>query len=1052
MKRILFLTMAVWLLCSGAAWAQEKMAVQVSVTDVNGDPLPGATVLEAGTRNSATADFDGKCSIDVATNATLEVSFMGYATQQVTATRAIIEVQLEEDGITLDEVVMVGYGAQKKVNLTGAVAAISGEQIASKPSTDVLSAMQGQLPGVEVLRTSGQPGLESNGGLRIRGFSSTNSASALILIDGVEGSLTMLNPEDIESISVLKDAASASIYGSRAAAGVVLVTTKKGVASKRVKISYSGSLGFNVPGAMPQRMPVWEEQEFINLTRINDTGNPEQYAEEASWIGNPNFNYHANGTRWAQHAATNWLAEGTKNYSTQQNHAVTLSGGNGHTNYYLSGSYYTKDGMLKYGPDGYDRYNLRANFNTEMSKYLSLNLQVAYEGSLRENGSQNAAGILSLLYTSRGRQLIYLPEEDTNYANNPYSADLQTNAIDAMKNSGRVTYNQQYFTGNANLQIKNVVKGLTLDLNASRRSGVYAAEGDYIYRPGMARNGATRSYPINGTYGASSRVSKTKNSSYQDKLEALLNYDLQLDEHHFHLLAGASYEQYLRDEMTAEARGLLSNEVFSFNYYSNDVAANSVLSDAIQPWKMASLFGRLNYDFSGRYLVEAVLRYDGSSRLAPGNRWGAFPSVSGAWRVSEEAFFESIKPYVNNLKVRASWGQLGNSTLLNTMYYPYIGTISNKTEASASTILSWMGQPIYYQKDMVSTDVTWETVSTTNIGLDLGLLNDRLNLTADYYWKTNDGMMAKLRVGNIAGVVNLPYQNAGVLDTWGWEISAQWRDQIGDFSYQIGASIEDSQNKLISYDGNNVIKAGTVSLLEGYPINTIWGYQTQGFWNSRQEYLDYKAANPDYSSWNDAKVSGGDTRYVAQGTANHTIGIGGGTPEDPGDLINLGTTSARYLYGINVGVQWKGIDFSMFWQGVGQRKFVVNQTTMTPIGATQYMPWTIHRDYWTEDNKDAYFARPYSAGTFNYHTADRWVQNGAYIRLKNIQIGYTIPIPKNILQSLRVYVQGSDVLEFTNCLEVFDPEVRDTSSGLTGVSSSYYPFFRTWTLGLNLTF
>jgi TonB-linked SusC/RagA family outer membrane protein len=948
---------------------------------------------------------------------------------------------MNEDTRQIEEVVVVGYGTQKKVNLTGAVSAVSGKDIASKAATDVLSAMQGQMPGVAVLRSSGQPGSETSG-LRIRGFSSANDANALILIDGVEGSLTLLNPQDIESVSVLKDAAAASIYGARAAGGVVLVTTKKGD-SQKLRVSYNGSFGINMPGNMPQRMSPWEEQDYINLARNADRGVPEQNPEQTSWVGNPNYNYYPNGTRWTFHGNTNWLDEGTKDYTTQQTHSASVTGGHGATKYYASIGYYTKNGMLKYGPDDYSRYNLRATMNTEMSKYLDMNLQTSYEMSNDNRNPWGPTTVLSHLYNDRGRQAIYLPEEDTNYANNPFSADLQSNAIDAMINGGTDTRKNQYFTGNINLHVKNVVKGLTLDLNASRRAGFYSREADYRFLQSMGRNGAVRSgYEINNP----NRVVKTKNNSYQDKLEALLNYNTNIDKHSLHVLAGASYEQYLRDEMSATARNLLSNDFFSFNYYDNTESTNTVLSDAIQPWKMASLFGRVNYDFAGRYLFEANVRYDGSSRLVPGNRWGVFPSASVGWRVSEESFFEPVKPYMDNFKVRFSWGQLGNSTVLNSMYYPYFGLISNKEENSDTNILSVMGNPVYYQKAMVSEDVTWETLTSTDIGVDLGFFGNKLNVSADYYWKSNNDMLAQLRVGNIAGVVQLPYQNAGKLKTWGWEVSLEWRDKIGNVSYHVGLNVDDSQNKLVSYDGNNVISAGRVRLLEGYALNTIWGYKTDGFWNSREEYLEYKAANPGYQSFNDAKVSGGDTRYVAQDKADHTIGIGGGTPDDSGDLVCLGTSNGRYLYGISLGLEWKGFDFSCFFQGVGKRKFLLNTTTLAPLGVSYQMPWTVNGDYWTEDNKNAFFARPYEGQTFNYNPADRWVQNGAYIRLKDIQLGYTVPVSKKIFQQLRVFVTGTDVWEHTNVLKVFDPEIGDEKD------TNYYPFFRTWTMGVNLTF
>ncbi|MDR1371102.1 MAG: TonB-dependent receptor [Dysgonamonadaceae bacterium] len=1023
---------------------QQSIRITGKVLDAaTGEALIGVSVVEKGTGNGMSTDVDGNFTLTVGNpNAVLDFQYLGYTSVSYNLEgRKDIVIQMSEDIQILDEVVVVGYGIQKKINLTGAITSVSGQDIASKATTDVLSAMQGQMPGVSVLRTGGQPGHETSG-LRVRGFSSANAADALILIDGVEGSLTMLNSQDIESVSVLKDAAAASIYGARAAGGVVLVTTKKGT-SQKMRISYNGSFGINTPGNMPQRMSPWEEQDYINSARNADRGAPEQNAEQTSWVSNPNYNYYPNGTRWTFHGNTNWLDEGTKDYTMQQNHAASVSGGHGNTRYYVSLGYHNKNGMLKYGPDDYSRYNLRATMNTEMNKYLELNLQTSYEMGVDHSNPMGPASVLSHLYNDRGRQAIYLPEEDTNYENNPYSADLQQNAIDAMKNGGEVIAKNQYFTGNVNLRIKELIKGLTLDLNASRRAGFYSYEGDYRFRPSMGRDGAARAgYEINNP----NRVVKTKNDSYQDKLEAIINYDLKIDNHSLHIMGGASYEQYLKDEISATARNLLSNDFFSFNYYDSTEPTNTVLSDAIQPWKMASLFGRVNYDFAGRYLLEANVRYDGSSRLASGNRWGVFPSTSVGWRVSEEAFYEPVREYMDNFKVRFSWGQLGNSTVLNSMYYPYFGLISNKTETSTTSILSIMGNPVYYQKAMVSEDVTWETLTSTDIGVDMSFFKNKLNVTADYYWKTNDDMLAQLRVGNIAGVVELPYQNVGKMKAWGWEVSVDWRDKIGDVSYRVGINVDDSQNKLVSYAGNNVINAGAVKLLEGYALNTIWGYKTDGFWNSREEYLAYKDANPGYQSFNDAKVSGGDVRYLAQGKADHTIGIGGGTPDDPGDLVYLGSSNGRYMYGINLGVEWKGFDFSCFFQGVGKRSFILNATTLAPLGYSYQMPWTVNRDYWTEDNKNAYFARPYEGQTFNYNPADRWVQDGAYIRLKDIQLGYSIPVSKKVFQQLRLYVAGTDVWEYTNVLKAFDPEVGNEKD------TNYYPFFRTWTMGLNLTF
>ncbi|MDR3339187.1 MAG: SusC/RagA family TonB-linked outer membrane protein, partial [Candidatus Symbiothrix sp.] len=755
--------------------------------------------------------------------------------------------------------------------------------------------------------------------------------------------------------------------------------------------------------------------------------------------------YRPNDARWEAFSSSNWLDEGTNDYTTQTTHAISVSGGSDKVQYYVSGGYYTKGGIIKYGADDYNRYNLRANLNAQLNNYVDLNLIAGYEGSVTTQssyGSTNGStSLLSLLYNSRGRQLIYLPEEDTNYENDPYSADLQVNAIDVMKNGGQRKAMNDKYSGKLGLHFHDFIKGLTLDLNASRRADYYNYERDGRMVISMGRNGLVRGSGPAGSYGANGPnfVEKTKNYAYQDKLEGLLNYNIKIDNHAFHVLLGASYEQYNKDQISATARTLISNDFFSLNYYDASLATNSVLSDLIQPWKMASTFGRLNYNYNDRYLFEANFRYDGSSRLAPDKRWELFPSFAGAWRLSEEEFFSPAKDFIDNFKIRADWGKLGNSTVLNSLYYPYIGVIEN------STI---MGNASYYQAELASQDITWEVVTSTDIGIDLGLLKNRLDLTADYYWKTNSNMLSKIEVSHLVGV-GIPYVNMGELKTWGWEVSLNWRDKIGDLSYSVGFNIDDSQNKLMKFGDNDLIVTDkSVDHLQGYALNTIWGYKTNGFYSSRDEYLAYQAAHPGYVSFRDAYVSGGDVRYVAQGNPDHAIGSGAQTVEDHGDLVYMGTTNGRYLYGINLNAQYKGVDFTMFFQGVGKRSFFIDPYTLCPLYYSYEMPWTIHRDYWSEDNPDAYLARVNGSDSqlYNYYYSDKWVQNGAYIRLKNIQLGYTLPISKKIVESLRIYVAGTDVWEYSHVLDAFDPEAGNN------VGRSYYPFFRTWTVGVNLNF
>jgi TonB-linked SusC/RagA family outer membrane protein len=1034
-----------------AAIQPSKRTLTGTVVDELG-PLAGANVAVKGTTIGTISDEDGKFTLEnVPQNAVLQVSYIGYRTQEITGIPSDgkpLIIILKEDSQALEEIVVVGYGMQKKVTLTGAVSQVTGQDITSKTSTDIMNALQGQMAGVQVLRSSGQPGSEAKG-IRVRGFTSANDASALVLIDGVEGDMKLLNPDDVESISVLKDASSASIYGSRAAAGVILITTKKGTAGAKAKISYNGSFGVNIPGFMPQRMSPWEEQAIINNDgRLRERGALEQDAEHVAWLKNPNFNYRPNDARWEAVANSNWLNEGSNDYTTSQNHALAVNGGSENLQYYVSAGYYNKTGLLKYDADNYSRYNLRATLNAKLNQYVDLNIIAGYDGSMTKQPSYSdgSTSILSLLYNSRARQQIYLPTEDTNYANNPFSADLQANAIDILQNGGSRYAKNEKYTGKAGIRFHDFIKGLSIDLNLSRRADYYNFERNGRYVVSMGRNGQVRGGGT-GAYSANNPnfVEKTKNIAIQDKLEALLNYDFKFDLNAFHLLLGASYENYEKDQITATGRNLLSNDFFSLNYYDSSTATNSVMSDLIQPWKMASLFGRLDYNYAEKYLFQANFRYDGSSRLAPGKRWGLFPSVGVAWRISEEGFFEHLKEHIGNLKIRADWGKLGNSTVLNSMYYPYIGLITNKTSAGA--IESIFGKPVYYQKELASQDITWETVTSTDIGIDLGLLNNRLNITADYYWKRNSDMLSKIQVSHLVGV-GIPYVNMGELKIWGWEVSANWRDRVGELNYSVGFNIEDSQNKLVKFGNDDIIDAkASVAHLQGYPLNTIWGYKTDGFWQSRDEYLAYKEAHPGYITFDDAKIWGGDVKYLDL-DGNGVIGGGSFTPKDKGDLVYMGTTNGRYLYGFNLNLQYRGFDFSAFFQGVGKRSFFIHPNVLCPLYASYEMPWTIHQDYWREDNKDAYFARinGTDAESRNYYYSDKWVQNGAYIRLKNIQLGYNIPVPKKIIESVRFYISGNDVWEHSNVLSVFDPESDNN------VGRSYYPFFRTWTTGLNITF
>lgn len=1054
LKRILnvFCQVVMLLLITGSAMAAtvDKAAfshlnapVKVSgvVTDNKSLPLPGVTVKIKGTTIGTVTDKNGKYTIAVEDkNAVLLFSFIGYLTKEISVNgHAQIDVQLADNLQNLNEVVVVGYGTQKKVDLTGAVASISGSELQNKPVPNATAALQGVSPGVTVTRSSGQPGKETYG-IRIRGLSSANDASALILVDGIEQDLNLINPEDIESISVLKDAAAASIYGARAAAGVVLVTTKKGSAGK-TRININGYYGLNITARQPERLNSWDEQTLIDEARFNATNAREFTPEQVQWLENPNFDYRPNiagQDRWDYYTNTNWVKEGMNKYNGMQSYNLSTSGGTNDQNYLLSAGYYKRDGVLRYGPDDNSRYNLRFNFNDKISKNVDLSAIMGYIGTVVNQNSFGTDGIINALYRVRTRQALYTPAEDV--TGQPYNGDLQVNPIDIEKNAGFQQEQYDSFTGKFDLGIHDIVKGLRLNLIASRNQDYYANEVDKrsLYWYGRSTNTVRFNANIPNS------LNLTKNKAHHDNLQALLNYDLSLNrDHNFHFLLGTSYEQYHKDEFSAGALNMITNDFFSLNYGDPVTKTNS---DKVETWALNSYFGRFNYNYKERYLFEANARYDGSSRLAPGRRWQLFPSFSAGWRISEEPFLKNKLSWLDNLKLRASWGQLGNSSPLG--LYDYLATLtsgllpSTDPSKNPNLVFNDLKTQYLYQQKLASNDLTWETIQTENVGLDLNVLHNRLSFTGDYYIKYNKNMLAQLQEPDIIGI-GTSFSNVGELKTWGWEFEVKWQDRFKNGGYNIGFNLANSQNKLLKYNGISKINAGgEVDLLEGYPLNTVWGYKTSGYFQTQAEADAYKAKTKYVFS---SITSGpGDVKYLDL-NGDGIVNFGDGTTKNPGDLVNLGTTNAQYTYGITGGANWKGFDFSFFLQGVFDRAFLINNDTLDPLVQTANMPWTIHMDRWTPDNPNAFWPRMYQTGTQNYQTSDKWTQNGSYIRLKNLQLGYTIPVKKKYVKSMRVYFSGQDLWESTKVLSVFDPEVgNDTKAGT-------YPFYRTVSFGLNVT-
>lgn len=1002
----------------------QQIQVEGLVTDASGSALIGATVIVKDSNKGTTTDVRGRFQLTVAQGAMLEVTYLGYESQSVAARSGEMHITLQEEATNVDEVVVVGYGIQKKVNLTGAVSQIDGEELAAKAAPNVMASLQGELPGVVVTQASGQPG-EEGFALQIRGHSSVNAIQTLVLIDGIEGDLEMLNPNDIESISVLKDAASASIYGSKAAAGVILVTTKQGEA-ERVKVEYNGSYSMTHQGRRPSRINSWEEYEITQRANGLDVN-----VQTLEWLKNPNLNAMLQSqTALSYLDNTDWIEKSLNEWSHMQRHALSVRGGTKKLNYMASVGYYERDGFFKYGPDDNNRFNFRANLFSRISNRVDLSFKLTGDRAEVNSNAFSAQNLLAQIYRTRTRMSVLFPHDEDPLPNpNIYAGQDGSNPIDLMKNAGRSENINNDFSGQVNLRLRNLIKGLRIDLTASRkfRSNenyrnrhrlIWYGRGDYEYRYSQTQP---------------SDVMKSRYNTFTDNLRAVANYEFKLGRsHNFHLMAGTEWENYRFDRITASKENM-PDGFYSLNFGNAASAANS---DKVNTSAVMSFFGRLNYNFREKYLFEVNLRYDGSSRLAPENRWELFPSVSGGWVLSKENFFRDHLDFIDLLKVRASWGRLGNANALG--YYDYITLIQ-----TGETLFGGTTATTNYVSTLASPSKTWEIIDVRNIGVDISFLDNRLQFTGEYYWKRNENMLsAAMGIPSLIGV-GLPSANVGELKTWGWEIELHWKDTIGKhFSYWANFNLADSQNKLVKYEGSNVIKEGVVPLLEGYPLNTIWGYRTDGLYQQTPA-LEEALCQP-----GGALTAAGDLRYINQDDDPYING-GEYTPENPGDLVMLGTTDPRYTFGFDFGFEWKGLRFQMMWQGVGERYFLLDEGTLNPVQGSLYQAINIHRDYWTPENTDAFMPRPvYKGGSYNYKPADRWIQDAAYLRLKNVTLGYTIPLPKNkLIRSCYVYLSGENLWETTRTWDVFDPEAPAETS-----VNSWYAYARSITLGLNISF
>lgn len=1084
-------------------YQQTRILVSGRILDSSGQPVPGASVIEKGTTNGVNTDIDGKFTISVKSGASLEVSCIGYETVSVAASENL-SVTLREDTQFLDEVVVVGFGTQKKVNMTGSVAAVDVDKaFGSKPITDVSKGLQGVVPGLSITYNSND--LNASPTMKIRGTGSINGDNTpLILLDGVEvPDLSFVNPDNIKSISVLKDAASSSIYGSRAAWGVVLITSKDGSAVKdKVSITYSNNFSWNQPIGLPKYitdkkgvLAQLEEgmiaQKNVDGSRIEafgmyyDTigkGITTWFDKYSGNLSNPVYKY---GEDYE-------FIEGTPYYyrvsdpnkeifktSFSQTHNLSVNGNTGKTNYNIGLGYTMNDGTLKAAKkNDVKRYNLNLSTNTQVKNWLNIGTKVMYVEKEYEYpyGYSQSKGATGLLYYVM-RFPAFFPfgiSDGSKLADGTYASDSAAtgeglyfrhgNAYVA--NESICSSKDQYLTLGGNVRI-NLAPGLSFYGDYTR--GRYNYENRSMRQPYYVANW---SFPKKAAVTTNDFLERTYVSKITNTYNAYFDYlfDIQ-KQHNFAIKVGANAEDLRYDSQSVKVNGVQDVEHPTLNL--TDGKNEGIVDESLRHRATAGFFGRINYNYKEKYLLELNGRYDGSSSFRTGKQWAFFSSASAGYRISEEKFWTNIKPYVPTLKVRASYGSVGNQALDS--WYPYISTMATET-------VSWVGTDMNQVSttttpSAVNPDMTWEKIRTLDIGFDAGFFNNELNVTFDWYQRRNVGMLvAGNEIVRYAGIAVAPLENGGDMKTNGWELQIDYNHAFNkDFAIYGTFTLSDAKSEITKW--NNTTGALN-SWYKGKKLGEIWGFETDRYFNSSDVNPDgtLKTGTPDQSYLQNGsfRFGAGDIKYKDL-NKDGKIDTGKGTIDDHGDLKRIGNQLPRYEYSLRVGAMLKGFDVEVLLQGVGKRDMWSTSSLFIPHAAGAQMNiFENQLDYWTESNQNARFPRPYINGAFgslsglpgnsgcnNFAPQTKYLNNLAYLRIKNFTVGYTLPqnlTRKIFVEKLRFYFSAQNLFTFDHIDGVMDPECTGGSSksytnGMDmTMAGRAMPFNRQWSCGLQITF
>ena len=1033
---------------AGVKEIQQNGVCNGVVTDTTGETVIGASVVVKGTTNGTITGLDGDFSLSGVTKGSiLVVSFVGYQNTEVKWNGQPLTIVLKEDTKVLDEVVVVGYGTQKKANLSGAVAAVDGKVLQDRPITNIGQGLQGVVPNLNItMNNGGAPGATSS--FNIRGNTSLNGGSPLVLVDNVQMDANLVNPDDIESISVLKDAASASIYGARAAYGVILITTKKGKKSDKPTVSLSATGYWQSPALTFHNVNSMQYLTMMDEAYQNDGGSGHyfksqvyQYAEDYfnGKYDSPVFFDTAYDTyKYGYCGNTDWWDELYKT-SFSQIYTANISGGNDRTTYYASVSMNDQGGILKAGDDKYNKYNANVNISSNITKWLNVSAKIAhtYTDELHPTGGTTAmnstaySGLSSYSGMMKGdlSPLMPVKHPDGHYA----GQGSYTNPVAIMEQGGNAQYKQNdlWMTGAVKITpIKGLVINADYTWNFYGKSSNQHVQNFYDY---TAVPGTENYYPWTNP----SSVTVTNNDDYYNAFNAFAEYTFSLKEkHNFKVMVGYNQENKHKKYHYAGRKNLIDSSNPSLNLAYGDMAMNGSETH----WSVNGFFARINYDYKGKYLLELNGRYDGSSKFPHGDRYAFFPSASVAWRVSEEKFWEPIRGWFDNFKLRASYGSLGNQALDESRYgnFPYLATYGINTKYGA--LLNGTRPVAVSVPGLVSASFTWETVNQIDFGFDASFFGGRLNTSFDWYRRnTKDMLTAGQALPAVLGT-SVPQENAADMKTVGWEVSLEWNDRLSNgFGYHIKGVLSDYQASITKFS-NPTKLLGTHYV--GEKLNEIWGYVSNGLFQSDE---DAKAADQSYlsgGSW-----GAGDVKYEDLNN-DGKIDIGKNTLDDSGDRKIIGNSTPRYSYGITAGFDYKGFDFEMFWQGIGKRDYWLGGSQFWGFTDEWCTPLTSSLDYWTEDNRDAYFPRlhHYGVNGGNHQVSTRYLQNAAYLRLKNVVLGYTIPrsiTEKVKISRLRVFVQGENLLTFTPLIDSYDPE---TLNNMT------YPINKKISVGLKLIY